>query len=96
MRAQGPRRTCVGCRSERAKGELVRIVAGAREGSSRPLAVLDRDLRLPGRGAYLCRGELAGEPASGCLQSAIRRGAIARGLRAAVALDPKLVESVSR
>jgi uncharacterized protein len=86
----------VGCRRRRAKSELVRIVAGAREAHGRPLAVLDRDAHLAGRGAYLCRGELDGEPAGACLQDAIRRGAIPRALRAAVALDAKLVESVSR
>lgn len=95
MRAEGPRRTCVGCRRERAKGELVRIAVGAREGCAQPLAVLDPELRLAGRGAYLCRGTLPGEPAGACLQSATRRGAIPRALRSAVALDPKLVESVS-
>jgi predicted RNA-binding protein YlxR (DUF448 family) len=86
----------VGCRHERVKAELVRIAVGEREGRAQPLAVLDRDVRMAGRGAYLCRGALAGEPAAACLQSAIRRGAIPRALRAAVALDPKLVESVSR
>ena len=96
MRAEGPRRTCVGCRRERAKCELVRIAVGAREGRGQPLAELDPAIRLAGRGAYLCRGELPGEPAGACLQSAIRSGAIPRALRSAVALDPKLVESVSR
>jgi predicted RNA-binding protein YlxR (DUF448 family) len=86
----------VGCRRERAKSELVRIAVDAREGRAQPLAVLDRDARLAGRGAYLCRREPAAEPAASCLQSAIRRGAIPRALRSAVALDPKLVESVSR
>jgi predicted RNA-binding protein YlxR (DUF448 family) len=87
----------VGCRRERAKSELVRIAVDAREGrAQQPLAVLDRDARLAGRGAYLCRREPAAEPAASCLQSAIRRGAIPRALRSAVALDPKLVESVSR
>lgn len=45
---QAPRRTCVGCRTTRAKPELVRITAtpdGVR---------IDPDQRLPGRGAYVC------------------------------------------
>jgi len=51
---------------------------------------------MPGRGAYLCRGEQPELPAAECLERAQRRGAIARALRSAVTLDPKLVESVSR
>lgn len=45
---QAPRRTCVGCRTTRAKPELVRIAAtpdGVR---------VDPDQALPGRGAYVC------------------------------------------
>lgn len=44
-----PRRTCVGCRTTRAKPGLVRIAAtpdGVR---------IDPDHVLPGRGAYVCR-----------------------------------------
>jgi predicted RNA-binding protein YlxR (DUF448 family) len=64
------------------------------------IAIADRGARMPGRGAYLCR---ATNPSAGsglvdpaCLQRATRRGGIARALRAAVTLDPKLVESVNR
>ncbi len=56
----------------------------------------DRDGTMPGRGAYLCRAGGADAPAADCLARAIRRGGIARALRAAVTLDPKIVESVSR
>jgi predicted RNA-binding protein YlxR (DUF448 family) len=59
-------------------------------------AVHDRDGRMPGRGAYLCRGGAPEEPAAGCLALALRRSAIPRALRAAATVDPKLVESVSR
>jgi predicted RNA-binding protein YlxR (DUF448 family) len=63
--------------------------------------VLDHSGTLPGRGAYLCRGDAPGDPASPCVILARRRGAIARALRCSssdrsVAIDPKLVESVSR
>jgi predicted RNA-binding protein YlxR (DUF448 family) len=51
---------------------------------------------MPGRGAYLCRGRAPEVPAAECLEQAARRGGVARALRAAVTLDPKLVESVSR
>jgi predicted RNA-binding protein YlxR (DUF448 family) len=62
------------------------------------IAVADRAGTLPGRGAYLCR---AGDAHAGavadpsCLERATRRGGIARALRSAVTLDPKLVESVN-
>jgi predicted RNA-binding protein YlxR (DUF448 family) len=69
----------------------------ALEGAGAPRrAVHDRDGRMPGRGAYLCRGGDPDAPDVSCLQQAVRRGAIARTLRAAATLDPKLVESLSR
>jgi hypothetical protein len=51
---------------------------------------------MGGRGAYLCRATDSELPAADCLARATQRGGIARALRTAVALDPKLVESVSR
>jgi predicted RNA-binding protein YlxR (DUF448 family) len=106
-----PHRRCVGCGRIAPKAELLRIAAvGEREGRS-SRAVLDSAGTLPGRGAYLCRGErvgeATGEPAVECLASAVRRGGLARALRCAVTLtldepgsslegQPKLVESVSR
>jgi len=57
-------------------------------------AVLDSDGTMPGRGAYICRGRDPLLPAADCFASALRRGAVARALRAPVAFDPKLVESV--
>jgi len=72
-------------------------IAVIRDGESRRgRAVCDRAGTMPGRGAYLCRGEQPELPAAECLERAQRRGAIARALRSAVTLDPKLVESVSR
>jgi predicted RNA-binding protein YlxR (DUF448 family) len=56
-------------------------------------AVHDRDATMPGRGAYLCRGRNPELPAADCLARAMRRGGVPRALRAAVTLDPKLVES---
>jgi predicted RNA-binding protein YlxR (DUF448 family) len=58
--------------------------------------VLDGEGRLGGRGAYLCRAGDGERARSQCLHDAIRRGSVARTLRAAVTVDPKLVESVSR
>jgi len=93
-----PRRRCVGCGRIAPKRELIRIAAApGGDGEGRPLAVLDAGARMPGRGAYLCSSAAAGEaagPISACLALALRRGAIARALRAPVTVDPKLVESV--
>jgi predicted RNA-binding protein YlxR (DUF448 family) len=61
-----------------------------------PVAELDRDGRLGGRGAYLCREDGRDRPRPECLAEALRRNAFARALRTKVSLDPKLVESVGR
>jgi len=90
-----PLRRCVGCGRSAPKIELMRIAIARDGGVSRPRAVCDRDYRLPGRGAYLCKDEQRELPASECLERAIKRGGIPRALRSAVSLDPKLVESVS-
>ncbi len=99
-----PRRRCVGCGRIAPKSELLRIAVvergSARGGDgARKRAIVDRDGKLPGRGAYLCRaaGSAASAAAdSACLERAMRRGGIARALRSSVTLDPKLVESVSQ
>jgi len=69
---EAPRRTCVGCRTRRAKPDLVRIAAtpdGVR---------LDPHHDLPGRGAYVC-------PAPGCVENAAARDgkSLRRALRGA-------------
>ena len=51
---------------------------------------------MQGRGAYLHRFPGSDLPSGDCLAEAIRRGGIARALRARVPLDSKLVESVGR
>jgi predicted RNA-binding protein YlxR (DUF448 family) len=68
--------------------------AGDRKGPS-GRAIADLDATMPGRGAYLCRdGDLDASRADpACLARAVHSGGIARALRAAVSLDPKLVES---
>jgi predicted RNA-binding protein YlxR (DUF448 family) len=89
----------VGCGRIAPKSALLRIAVADREsageGTSRH-AVIDRDGVMPGRGAYLCRGGDLDPPTladPACLARAARRGGIARALRSAVTLDPKLVES---
>jgi len=66
------------------------------EADQRARVVLDREGTMPGRGAYLCRGEDAGLPAAACVAVAIRRGGIGRTLHASVAIDPEIVESMGR
>lgn len=68
-----PVRTCVACRQEAGKRELLRMVRDATSGEVRH----DATGRAPGRGAYLHR-----DPA--CLAGARRRGALARALKATV------------
>ena len=89
-------RTCVGCGREALKSELLRFALAGDDGAGSRRAVLDCDARLDGRGAYLCRAAEGGRPRTECLAAAIKRSAFARALRAKVALDPKLVESVGR
>lgn len=63
-----PQRTCVACRTARAKRELVRVVRS-------PSGELSVDLRgkAPGRGAYL-------DPDPGCLERGLAEGVLARAL----------------
>jgi len=68
-----PARTCVACRTERPKRELVRL---ARDAAG--AVVVDPTGKLNGRGAYLCQ-----DPA--CWTQAQRRKAVERALR--VSLD---------
>jgi len=80
QKARGqPQRSCVGCRTVRAKGDLIRVVrtpAGE--------LVLDEGRgKLPGRGAYLC-------PNVDCLRRALKARALERALKQPV--PPELVE----
>lgn len=68
-----PVRTCIACRKEAGKHSLVRIVRGATGA-----AVLDRNGRAPGRGAYL-------HPDAACLETARKRRALERSLGVTVA-----------
>ena len=72
-RGHVPTRTCVACRTERPKRELVRLVKAA----DSPV-VVDPTGKLNGRGAYLCQ-----DPA--CWTQAQRRKAVERALK--VSLD---------
>jgi uncharacterized protein len=54
-----PERTCVGCHRARPKGQFVRLVCGPTG-----QLVLDRQGKLPGRGAYICPQRSCAERAS--------------------------------
>ena len=67
-----PVRTCVGCRQEAAKQELIRVVRRAEGG-----ATIDRAGREAGRGAYLHRDTT-------CIQTAQKRRALDRALHTTI------------
>lgn len=69
-------RTCIGCRTPAAAGDLLRVVLV--EGA----VVADPGHRLPGRGAYL-------HPDPQCIENALRRRAFARALRGQVTSLPE-------
>jgi uncharacterized protein len=71
-RRHRPVRTCVACRQEAGKAELVRLVRRP-EGSIE----LDPTGRMPGRGAYL-------HAAAECVEAARKRRALERALGAPV------------
>jgi predicted RNA-binding protein YlxR (DUF448 family) len=77
------------------KAELVRI-ALIQDDSTGARAVLDREGKLAGRGAYLCRDRRLPEPAAGCVAQAARNRGIARTLRAGAGIDSELLESMGR
>lgn len=65
-----PMRTCVACREEKPKRELVRVVLTPEDG-----IVIDETGKRNGRGAYLCRQRR-------CWEEALKRGSLNRALRA--------------
>ncbi|MBX6770822.1 MAG: YlxR family protein [Chloroflexi bacterium] len=67
-----PQRTCVGCRTVRAKRDLIRIVRTV-DGT----VVIDPTGKRSGRGAYLCRQRT-------CWDVALQRGALERALKQAI------------
>jgi hypothetical protein len=69
-----PIRTCVGCRAEREKAELIRLVHY--EGQ----VVVDYQAKLPGRAAYVC-------PRRACIKEAMKRGRLARALKSEQPLE---------
>lgn len=76
------------------KSKLVRIARATTGGV--PTVVIDHEMRMDGRGAYLC-AERKGVPTGRCLELARRRGAIARALACAANVDcSEVLESVGQ
>ena len=67
-----PIRQCIGCREQKPKTELIRVVRSP-EGT----VSLDFRGKSPGRGAYLCRD-------AGCLKKAAKSRALERALSVAI------------
>ena len=74
-RGHVPQRTCAGCRSHDAKATMLRVVRTSDGGVE-----VDPTGRARGRGAYVHRAEA-------CVDAALRRGGLARALRARVGDD---------
>src|SRR5664280_3615058 len=74
-------RTCVGCRRRDVRSALLRVVAECNDtGEHVARVVVDPQLRLPGRGAWL-------HPTPECLDLAVRRKAFGRALRVKAFLE---------
>jgi predicted RNA-binding protein YlxR (DUF448 family) len=70
-----PTRTCVACRTERQKRDLVRVVRAPDGG-----VTLDASGRAPGRGAYLCSD-------GSCWATALRKRSLERALDVSLPAD---------
>lgn len=75
-----PQRTCVGCRTVKAKNELIRVVR-------RPTGTVEVDYtgKLSGRGAYIC-------PDVECLRSAVKGRRLDRALESTI--DAEMLKSL--
>ena len=67
--AQGPMRTCTGCRKGRARDRMIRV---SRTGDG--VVRIDPIGSAPGRGAYVC-------PQTTCVERACGSGSLAKALR---------------
>jgi predicted RNA-binding protein YlxR (DUF448 family) len=76
----GPMRTCVGCRTVRPRGALVRLVRGV-DGRARvsPTGA--------GRGAYVC-------PDAACVGRLVRTGSLGRAFKTSCVVGDGLAEAV--
>ena len=72
-----PIRTCTGCRQERPKREMMRVVRTP-EGN----VVVDPTGKRAGRGAYLC-------PSQDCWNRALQRGSLAHTLKTEISAEDR-------
>ena len=81
-----PLRTCVGCRQQKEKKELIRII---REPDG--VIALDPTGKKNGRGAYICRN-------SQCLEKAVRNHGLERSLKTSISpeLKEQLLEEIGK
>jgi predicted RNA-binding protein YlxR (DUF448 family) len=82
-----PVRRCLGCRRRGRKDELIRLAYVEGKG-----LVVDREQRMPGRGAYLCNDE-------GCFRRGLDAKVMSSALRKRVMIDEDLrksIESISK
>ncbi len=77
-----PRRTCVVCRDERPKRDLLRLVYAV-DG----MVEVDESGKMPGRGAYLCQS-------LDCWKKGLTRGRLERALRRKI--DPESRDRLMR
>ena len=75
-----PLRTCIGCREQKEKKELIRIVRD-RDGN----VSVDPTGKLSGRGAYICRN-------TKCLETALKNHGLERSLKKS--LSPEMREQL--
>lgn len=75
-----PGRTCIGCNTQKAKNELIRIVK-----NNRGEINLDKTGKMPGRGAYICNN-------IECLNKAIRSKKLERCFETNI--DEKIYEEL--
>jgi len=78
-----PVRTCVGCRARAPRSTLLRVVA------IDSVLVPDERAILPGRGAWV-------HPTTECVETAIRRRAFVRALRASGSLDAQTLQMTTQ
>ena len=75
-RENQPQRTCIGCRKQGLRSELLRLVA---EGGGSTAVLVDERRRMAGRGAWL-------HPCESCLALAVKRRAFGRALKGATGI----------
>lgn len=71
-----PMRMCIACRTMRPQHELIRIVRDNTSGEVR----IDREKKLFGRGAYICRDEK-------CIRLAVKKRGLERHFKCAVPME---------